>query len=666
MAIKFLDAIDLTGLEVQNVLAQSVAGNPTALGEGQFFFDSTSKIFKYWNGTSWVSLDGQGGVTSLIDGVGTVVSSATGNVAVNLNLVGLKNYVLEGISLSGSPVDVKAVFPFSDAANNVSYATIADLPFTANTGTVTSITNAADTGTGTAITGSGTFTYTGAGLISTAVSGTTVTISTTATSNTGTVTSVGPANGTFISSSSAAITGSGTLTYDLSASGTPSATTYLRGDNSWATIAAGFANFGIGADSGTAATIDSKDDILFTGAGGIATSISTAGTTSTVGITLGNSGVTAGTYASADITVDAQGRITAASAGGSGTMTSFDVGGDSGTDQVITNGNKLSILGGEGIVTAASATDTLTATLALSELPVRTAAIDAATDYIVGLFDKGADQNKTFVRDFTLSMWSAPTANLSIGSNKLINVTDPTAAQDAATKNYVDTTFAGSGALIYQGGYDASTAAPSAGVKQGWTYAVTKAGSGVPAGFWSPTLEVGDLVIANIDTPTTAADWTEINKNIDVATATVQGIANFPTAGGLSVSAGAVSMPNVGTAGSVGSASKSLAITTDSKGRVSAATATDIAIAASQVTNFCAEVESCVDARSATGTIGNATSWTITHNLNSFNVMIQVYSNVAPFETVQVFTSRKDKDTAVISVAVNPGASALNYMIVKV
>jgi|TARA_B110000259_G_scaffold152602_1_gene172608 hypothetical protein len=106
-------------------------------------------------------------------------------------------------------------------------------------GTVTSITNAADTGTGTAITGSGTFTYTGAGLISTAVTGTTVTISTTATDNTGTVTSVGPANGTFISSSSAAITTSGTLTYDLSASGTPSATTYLRGDNSWATIAAG-------------------------------------------------------------------------------------------------------------------------------------------------------------------------------------------------------------------------------------------------------------------------------------------------------------------------------------------------------------------------------------------------------------------------------------------
>lgn len=43
-------------------------------------------------------------------------------------------------------------------------------------GTVTSITNAADSGTGTAITTSGTFTYTGGTNITTAVSGTTVTI----------------------------------------------------------------------------------------------------------------------------------------------------------------------------------------------------------------------------------------------------------------------------------------------------------------------------------------------------------------------------------------------------------------------------------------------------------------------------------------------------------
>ncbi len=55
----------------------------------------------------------------------------------------------------------------------------------------------------------------------------------------GTVISVGPSNGTFVNSSSAAITTSGTLQFDLSATGTPSATTFLRGDNTWATPVAG-------------------------------------------------------------------------------------------------------------------------------------------------------------------------------------------------------------------------------------------------------------------------------------------------------------------------------------------------------------------------------------------------------------------------------------------
>ena len=51
----------------------------------------------------------------------------------------------------------------------------------------------------------------------------------------GTVTRVGALNGTFISSSSADITATGDLTYDLSATETPNATSFLRGDNTWAT-----------------------------------------------------------------------------------------------------------------------------------------------------------------------------------------------------------------------------------------------------------------------------------------------------------------------------------------------------------------------------------------------------------------------------------------------
>lgn len=44
----------------------------------------------------------------------------------------------------------------------------------------------------------------------------------------------------------------------------------------------------------------------------------------------------------------------------------------------------------------------------------------------------------TQVRTSTLNQMSAPSADLSINSHKLTSVTDPTSAQDAATKAYVD------------------------------------------------------------------------------------------------------------------------------------------------------------------------------------------------------------------------------------
>ena len=615
MAIKFLDAINLTGLEIQNVLAQNSAGNPaTALGEGQFFFDSTVgvKSLKYWNGKSWVVLDGQGGVTSLLDGVGTLVSSATGDISVNLNLAGLSNYVLEGQDLTGTEIDGKGKIPFSDASNDVSFALVSELPFTDNLGTVTSV-------------------------------------------------GVSNASGTFVTVGSSGGT-TPAISANLNAGGTASATTYLRGDNTWATIAAGYGGWFLDTDtSGSTFDVVNGATVDFLSGTGITPSHVKGAVT----ITLDDTAVTAGSYTSANITVDAQGRITAASAGGAGTMTSFDVSGDGGTAQTITNGNTLAILGGEGILTDAGATDKLNIVLDLSELPVRTAAIDGATDYLVGLFDKGADQNKTLIKDLSLSEFGAPTGNLPIGY-KLTGVVNPTSAQDAATKNYVDTTFAGSGALIYQGGYDATTAAPSTGVKQGWTYAVTVAGTGSPAGFWSPTLEVGDLIIANQDTPVDAGDWTEINKNIDVATGTVLGIVNVPAVGGLSISSGAVSLPNVGTAATVGGVAKSLVLTTDTKGRVSSATAGDIQIAASQVTNFCAEVESCQTAREKVGTIGSATSWTITHNFGTRNVVATVYQNSGSYQEVKTTITRPTVNTVVISVAFAVGANALNYMLQQV
>lgn len=597
MAIRFLDNLNLEENQLLNTSLQQVASDPTGF-TGQIIFNTTSNTFKYYSGSAWIELDGSGDISGVTAGTGLSGGGISGTVTVSVDYLGSDNIILSAPA-APAVVDTDLILISDETDSNVYKTAISTLPFTNNTGTVTS---------------------------------------------------VGTSSGTFVSVTGGTITSTGTIGADLSATGTANNTTFLRGDNVWASIPSGYQSWTLGADSGTADTILNKDTVNIKGGVGLSSSISTTTTISDVTIDLDNTAVTPGSYTLASITVDQQGRITAASSGSAGAMSSFDVAGDSGTAQTITNGNTLTFVGGEGIDTSAAATDKINIVLDLTELPARTAVIDPKTDKLIGLFDKGADQNTVIIADLGLSMFAAPSADLSIGSNKLTDVTNPTAAQDAATKNYVDTTFAGSGALIFQGGYDATTAAPSAGVKKGWTYVVTVAGSGVPAGFWSPTLEVGDLIIANIDTPTTAADWTEVNKNIDVATATVQGIANFPTAGGLVVSSGAVSLPTIITAGSFGSASQSPSVTVDAKGRVTAISNNSIQITSSQVTNFCDDVETCIKTRNEfVATIGDGATnpWRVNHNLGSQDVMVQVY-DTKTFETLMVSVVRLDIDNVEI------------------
>lgn len=378
----------------------------------------------------------------------------------------------------------------------------------------------------------------------------------------------------------------------------------------------GLASFSVYGNTGVAQTINNNDSLLLLGGVGIDSVASNVDTVTFNHLDYG----TPGTYAyPVSISVNTQGHITRIVSGvAPGIMTSFDISGDTGANQTIYDDNTLSLVGGVGIDTAISAPGTATFTLDISELPVSGSFTDA--DYFA--VTSGTNQHKIDPGDVPVTSFGAATANLDMGTNKIISLVDPTVATDAATKSYVDTTFAGSGALIFQGGYDATGAPPTgAGVLTGFTYSVTVAGNG--AGFWSTALAVGDVIISNQNNPTLESQWTAVNNNVSLATAAVAGIASFPSAGGLSVLSGAVSLSNQTSNGTFGDAANSATLAVNGKGVVIGASQNPIAITASQVTDFCNAVTLCATSINLGNTNLTQSDSTRTYDVNSGSIQFQ-------------------------------------------
>ena len=94
------------------------------------------------------------------------------------------------------------------------------------------------------------------------------------------------------------------------------------------TSGSGMASFDVDGDTGSAQTITNGNTLTIkNAAGGAIKTVAQATDELTIDLTV--SGVTAASYTSTDLTVDAQGRITAASSGGGGAASSVDTENDS-------------------------------------------------------------------------------------------------------------------------------------------------------------------------------------------------------------------------------------------------------------------------------------------------------------------------------------------------
>jgi len=415
----------------------------------------------------------------------------------------------------------------------------------------------------------------------------------------------------------------------------------------------GMVNWVLQGDTGSNQTIGNGNIVDWTGGTGISTVAASAGVpkltitntkpfdsitlkaTTGVDSIIANSGtVTIAAGAGITTTNDASGKVTIA-ATGSGSMSSFDLDGDSGATQTISDGDAVKIAGGTNITTAASATDTVTINL---------------------------NDNITLAGDLTVTGGDITLG----GTGRIQGVDTVTAATDAANKAYVDSSVAGG--LTFKGGFNANTGVTAlAGtnlytntvLEKGDFYVVTVAGNFF--GNAATPLTVGDSVLVQTAAASGSAvegDFAVIQSDTDLATVSTVGIGNTNIEGagnkdGLSLSYSA-GTATVGldiislTAAGAGAAEMFFAV--NDEGGSQNNEKLDISALAAYV--------NANTGRQFKGTTSGVTTHTFTHNLNSFDVIVQLY-DTSTKETVYASVDRTSVNVVTATTAANASLTCL-------